>query len=935
MTCDRRTALGLLVAGGAAGTTGPLGAMEHVAGVPRAHALTVEWLIAPLGIDTLRPRFGWQLVAAAEVAQGRVVVGRDRAAVARGLGNIWDSGAVVPDLFRIPPGHDLPLQSHQACWWSVQLANPDGRWGAWSEPASFVTGMIGEPWPGSWIAAERDTILPQHARGQADPALVPEKRLPLLRGRVAIARPVTRAHVSIAGLGQYRLTINGHDVGDAALAPGWSEYRKRVLYDTWDVTGLVKAGDNVLAIMLGNGPYNVEYAPGRYTKFLDSYGAPKAIVALTIEHSDGTRTRFGTGADWRWTPGPILFSSMYGGEDWDARAIPGGWTAPGFDDAAWNPVEVTQGPGGVLRAGTTPPVRVVDTRLATTITPLADDVLLADFGYNCAGRPRLCFVAPAGTVIELVPGEALDADGRVTQASFNAGPGHAVLDHYTAAGGGEEWFEPAFVYHGMRYCEIRGLRQAALRTVECRVIRADVAPVGQFSASPALPGRIHDLIVRAADSNLMSVITDCPHREKLGWLEQTWLNAPTLFYNRDVITLYEKLVDDIADTQTADGMVPAIAPEYVAFVDAAGHDQIWRNSPEWGVAAVLAPWAAYRFCGDPTILARAWPAAERYCAYLAVRARDGLLDFGMGDWYDVGPRDPGEAQLTSRALVGTAVWIEALQAMAAIAPVIGRSSEVPLWQSRMDKVTAAFNTRFLDPATGRYEHGSQTAQAVPLALGIVPAAHKATALDGLVAAVRAAGNGVTAGDIGFRYVMRALAQAGRDDIVLAMLSVQGRPGYLWQLDHGATTLTEAWDANPTKSLNHFMLGHAEGWLYGSLAGLDIDHARPDAAALRIRPRMVPGIDRAAAQTRVPGGIVGCDWQRDTDAIRMTVTVPFGRLAQVCVPTDDRAGLRLDGRPLAASPGVAGMRRDGQALWLDLRGGRYRLEFPVPPQSLTS
>ena len=933
MTCDRRTALGLLAAGGAIGTAGSLAARPQIGPEPSGQARTVEWLVSPVGIDTRRPRFGWELAASANIAHCRVVVARDHAGAARGHGDIWDSGAILPGLFQVAPDHDLSLQSHRSYWWSLQSADTARNWGPWSDPAHFATGMIDDAWPGPWIADRHDAALPPHARGQAAQALVPAQTLPLLRGRIAIAQPIAKAFVSIAGLGHYRLTINGHDVGDAALASGWSDYRRRVLYDTLDVTDLLRAGENILAIMLGNGPYNVEYAPGRYTKFLDSYGAPKAIVALTVDHPGGMRTRYGTGADWCWTPGPITFSSMFGGEDFDARAVPHGWTKPGFDDGGWHRVAVTDGPGGTLCASTTPPVRIVETRAALSITRISDDILLADFGFNCAGRPRLRLVAPKGATIELVPGEALDAQGRVSQASFNAGPGHAVLDRFIAAGVGEEEFEPAFVYHGMRYCEIRGLPKEGLRAIECRVLRAEVGRIGQFSASPALPGRIHDLIVRAADSNLMSVITDCPHREKLGWLEQAWLNAPTLFYNRDVITLYEKLVDDIADAQAGDGMVPAIAPEYVAFVDTAGRDQIWRNSPEWGVAAVLAPWQAYRFCGDPSILARAWPAAQRYCAYLDGRARHGLLDFGMGDWYDVGPRDPGEAQLTSRMLTGTAVWIEALQAMAAMAPLVGQAGE-PL-QARAHDVTTAFNAHFLDPATGRYEHASQTAQAMPLALGIVPEACRDMALDGLVGAVRAAGNGVTAGDIGFRYVIRALAQAGRDDVVFDMLSVHDRPGYVWQLDHGATTLTEAWDANPTKSLNHFMLGHAEGWLYGSLAGLDIDHTRPGAAALRIRPRMVPGIDRAAAQTRVPGGIVGCGWQRVSSLIRMTVTIPSGRCAQVWLPASDSAAVRLDGRPLAASPDLVAVRFDGQGLWLELRGGQYRLEYPAPPFAATA
>jgi hypothetical protein len=384
---------------------------------------------------------------------------------------------------------------------------------------------------------------------------------------------------------------------------------------------------------------------------------------------------------------------------------------------------------------------------------------------------------------------------------------------------------------------------------------------------------------------MVSVLTDCPHREKLGWLEQTYLNAPTVLYNRDAAPLYDKLVHDIAEAQQGDGMVPGIAPEYVAFQDAQGQDQVWRNSPEWGAAAVLAPWEAYRFSGDATVLAAAWPAAQRYCAYLAQRSREGILDFGMGDWYDVGPNEPGEAQLTSRALVGTATYIACLQTMDKIAARIGQGHAD--YAALAVQVTRQFNARFLDPATGRYERGSQTAQAMPLALGLAPPAQQAGALAALIAAIRREGNGVTAGDIGYRYVLAALAAAGRDDVILAMLRVRDRPGYALQLARGATALTEAWDANPTKSLNHFMLGQAEDWFYRRLGGLDIDHARGMDAALRLAPQMPPDIAGAQASHRLREGVLSCAWQRKAGQRAVTVCVPPGRQARLscrgCLP----------------------------------------------------
>jgi hypothetical protein len=823
-----------------------------------AQDLRVEGVDEPAGLDLLRPRFSWGLAARDPNARGLVqrgfelIGGDDRALVAAGHGTRWAGSPTAGGQTLVRPSADLPLDSHRRYWWAVRVFDGAGRPGAWSAPASFLTGVLDPArWPDRWIAAEPDPALPPHRQGQASPAMVPARPLPILRRSLRLPAPPRRAVLSVCGLGQMRLAINGQVVGHAALTPGWTNYRRSALYDTHDVTALLRAGDNVLALMLGNGMYNVEAKEGRYTKFLDSFGRPKAILAMTIEHADGHVEHLASDGQWRWHEGPIRFSSIYGGEDWDARLVPPGWMEPGFDDHEWQPVQAVAGPGGALRAGLVPPVVAARTLPPVAITSVAPDVLLVDFGVNFAGRPRLVVEAPAGATLTVLPGETLDDQGRVSQRSFNAGPGNRVAFTHTSAGRGPETFEPLFTYHGFRWLELHGLPRAAIRAVEGVVLHADLARVGQFQADDPLLDAIHGLIDQAVTSNMVSVLTDCPHREKLGWLEQTYLNAPTVLYNRDAAPLYDKLVHDIAEAQQDDGMVPGIAPEYVAFQDAQGQDQVWRNSPEWGAAAVLAPWEAYRFSGDATVLAAAWPAAQRYCAYLAQRSREGILDFGMGDWYDVGPNEPGEAQLTSRALVGTATYIACLQTMDKIAARIGQGHAD--YAALAVQVTRQFNARFLDPATGRYERGSQTAQAMPLALGLVPPAQQAGALAALIAAIRREGNGVTAGDIGYRYVLAALAAAGRDDVILAMLRVRDRPGYALQLARGATALTEAWDANPTKSLNHFMLGQAEDWFYRRLGGLDIDHARawtrPCAWRRRCRPTL-PGRRPAIACARV-------------------------------------------------------------------------------------
>ncbi|MES1207604.1 MAG: alpha-L-rhamnosidase, partial [Pseudomonadota bacterium] len=292
-------------------------------------------------------------------------------------------------------------------------------------------------------------------------------------------------------------------------------------------------------------------------------------------------------------------------------------------------------------------------------------------------------------------------------------------------------------------------------------------------------------------------------------------------------TFYEKAVDDTRDAQTATGLVPSIAPEYPVFSGA------FRDSPEWGSAYVINPWQLHQMYGDDQPLVAHYANMKRYLAYLATKASANIIAYGLGDWYDVGPAAPGVSQLTTSGVTATAMWLQDLDVLRQAAAVVGNAADAAQFAATSAAVTAAFNGKFLN-AGGTYDRNSQTADAMPLALGIVPDAQKAAVVSSLVGAVTSAKNQVTAGDIGFVYVLRALAQAGRSDVIYAMAKQASGPGYLYQLSHGATSLTEAWDANPADSQNHAMLGHIEEWFYGGLGGINPDPAGPGFSKIIIR-----------------------------------------------------------------------------------------------------
>ncbi len=719
----------------------------------------------------------------------------------------------------------------------------------------------GNAWNAQWIAAQPD--------GES-----PDLRMPVFRRAVRLDQPVDRAVIDISGLGQYELTINGRKIGDAVLTPGWTDYRKTVYYNSYDVTDALKPGENAIGVMLGNGFFNVPKIPDRYTKYAGSFGQPKLIARLRVTYRGGASAEIVTDASWKRHAGPIVISQAYGGEDYDATLEEPGWNQPGFDDRDWMPAREVSGPGGKLVAQVNPEIRVMETFHPVKSTEPRPGVKVYDFGRNFSGWPGITVGGRAGAKLKMIPGELLDANGLVSQRSSGAPQWFS----YTLKGSGEETWSPRFSYYGFRYLQVEGAGQGAdLVAVEGRFLHAAAPKIGEFSCSKELFNRIHKLIDAAILSNMQNVLTDCPHREKLGWLEQDHLLGSALMYNYGVDSLYRKISGDMADAQTAEGLVPDIAPEYTVFENG------FRDSPEWGSAVVLCPWLAYRHFGDREILSTHYDSMKRYVDYLGGKAAKGIIAYGLGDWYDIGPRHPGISQLTGLGVTATAVYYQDLVTMRDIARVLAKPADEEGFSRRAETTRAAFNSELFDAAAGVYDRGSQTACAMPLALGMVPPDRRAEVLVKLVADIRAHGNHTTAGDIGFHYVIQALSEGGRSDVIYDMLANPEPPSYAGQLARGATTLTEAWDTNPSSSQNHFMLGHAEEWFYRYLAGIDFDYARPPEERIVLRPTPAGDIDSAQARYETPLGSVSSSWRRRGGRFYYDVEIPANATARLLLP----------------------------------------------------
>ena len=830
--------------------------------------LRAEAQIDPLAIETAQPRLSWLLrpSLAGETGKAqsayRILVASSLTTLAANRGDLWDTGKVQSTETIEIPYAGKPLESATQYFWAVQVWDEKGGPSNWSAPARFRMGLAPADWKGQWIAAQPD-------------GATPDLQMPLFRRAVRLDAAPLSAIAYVSGVGQYELSINGRKIGNRDLSPGWTNFRKTVLYNAYDVTAALHAGENGIGIMLGNGFYNVFKVPNRYTKLVGTFGQPQAIVQIRVIFANGKTAEISTDSSWKMHPGPITFSQEFGGEDYDARQEPAGWNQPGFNDSGWSAALPVAGPGGKLAAEQNPPVEVAHVYRPIKVTEPQPGVHVYDLGQNFSGWPQITVTGEAGAVVKLIGGELLNDQGLVSQATFH-GP---QWFGYTLAGRGTaEIWHPRFSYLGFRYVQVEITGKATVTALEGQFLHAAAPATGEFSCSKELFNRIHRLIDAAILSNMQSVLTDCPHREKLGWLEQSHLSGSGIMYNWDVQTLYEKISNDMGDTQTAEGLAPDIAPEYVVFKEG------FRDSPEWGGAMVFDPWLAYRHFGDQRNMAAHYDEMKRYIAYLGGKGINGILSFGLGDWYDIGPKPPGVAQLTGLDVTATATYYQDLVTAARIARVLGKTTEAAGFDATARGVRDAFQSKLYNPQTGDYDRGSQTANAMPLALGMVPEAERAKVLGRLVDDVRAHQNHTTAGDIGFHYVIQALSEGGRSDVIYDLLANPEAPSYASQLARGATSLTEAWDASPRSSQNHFMLGHAEEWFYRYLAGIDLDLSRPADERIVLRPTPVGDVTSCDATLNSVLGPIVSRWKVVNGHLVYDVEIPPNTKAKVLLPS---------------------------------------------------
>jgi alpha-L-rhamnosidase len=821
-----------------------------------------------LGIFNRRPRLSWRTDT--DARNWRQVAYEIEVIDAANGDELWRSGRVASDASYLVPWAGPELTSRRRCRWRVEVHGND-RQSAWSEWSEFDIGLLDDA---DWTAT---FVVPD-----AVPAADPAQGVAYLRHEWDAPATITRARLHVTALGVYEVEVNGHRVGDHALAPGWTSFGRRVRVETFDVTDVVRAGRNAIGVTLADGWYGERFG------FADvgerAYGDELALLAqLEIVDGDGELHQVVTDGTWRSATGPIVNSGIYAGETYDAGREHDGWSAPGYDDDAWCGVHAYTGERGELVGRIGPPVRRIEEIAPVAITTSPSGKTIVDFGQNLVGWLRIRVTGDCGTTVEMRHAEVLEDGELCTRLLRRA----VATDRYTLRGDGdaEEW-EPRFTFHGFRYAEITGwpgeLRADDVRAVVCH---SDISRTGWFECSDARVNQLHENVVWGMRGNFLDIPTDCPQRaERLGWTGDINVFAPSACFLHDVDGFLASWLAELAADQAPNGDVPFVVPDPL---------RTGLSAAVWGDAAVVVPWVLYERYGDIGVLDTQYPSMRAWVERVikgAGRTRRWDRGFQFGDWVDPAapPDQPAEAR-TDAYLVAQAAFCHSLDLLARTAALLGHDTDAKRYERIGGQAQRAFAKEYVTP-NGRLASDAQTAYALAIRYHLVPAKAVAHAGERLAMLVFKEGFRIGTGFVGTPLLCDALCETGHADVAYALLEQTECPSWLYPVLQGATTIWERWDAlrpdgtiNPGEmnSFNHYALGAVADWLHRAVAGL-----APSSPGYRtIDVDIAPGgsLQSASARHMTPYGIASSEWSTEGGTLRTRVVVPPNTTATVHLP----------------------------------------------------
>lgn len=875
-------------------------------------ALRCEYKVNPLGLGETQPRLSWVLDSnQRNIMQTayQIQTALDEADLRRDRNLLWDSGRVETDRSIHVTYAGPALRSSQRVYWRVRVWDNHGNESAWSTPAFWETGLLEESdWQARWIEPDL-----QESEDKSNPC-------PMLRKTWQLDQPVRSARLHVTAHGLYEIHINGRRVGDEVFTPGWTAYDQRLQVQTYDVTALLKQGDNAIGALLGDGWYRGRLAWGNAR---NHYGSKLALLAqLVVTYENGAQTVIVTDGTWKATTGPILRSDIYDGERYDARLEKPGWTTSEYDDNEWSDVTVADHDKRRLVACTGPPVKRMALLEPVKVftTPQGDTVV--DMGQNMVGWVRLTVQGPAGTEVKLTHFEVLDKEGNVYLDNLRTARQQVT---YILKGKGKETFEPHFTFQGFRYVKVAGwpgeLTPDHLKGV---VIYSEILPTGSFSCSNDLINQLQHNIEWGQKGNFLDVPTDCPQRdERLGWTGDAQVFARTACFIADCAAFYTKWLRDVAADQTAQGAVPHVVPDVLSrdgTPDAA--------SAGWADAATVIPWTVYVSYGDTRILERQYESMKAWVDYMASRAGDSYFwhqDFTFGDWLSFNSTAsdyPGA--YTDKDLITQAYFARSTDLLVKTANVLGKRDDVAHYSDLLAKVKKVFQNEFVTP-NGRLVSGTQTAYCLALAFDLLPKDQRAQAAARLAEDVRRFGH-ITTGFLGTPLICHVLSDFGYDDEAFMLLNRKEYPSWLYPVTQGGTTIWERWDGRKPdgtfqdpgmNSFNHYAYGAIGEWLYRVVAGIEIDESQPGYKHIIIQPHPGGGLTFARASLRSMYGDIQSHWQITDNQMVLEIEIPANTQAIVHLPN-----ARLN-----EVQGIDGdARQDGDQVIVPVGSGAYRFAY---------
>jgi alpha-L-rhamnosidase len=882
-----------------------------------ASAVTVadlhcEYRVEPYGIDALRPRLAWKLKSAGRAQKQeayQVLVASSPLVLAESRGDLWDSGKVASGQSIQIVYAGKALVSGQRCYWKVRVWDRDRKPSPWSAPSRWTMGLLNpQDWKANWIG-----FFPKETKQKGTPA-------PYFRKTITLNGPAREAWAYVNAQGYYELYVNGRKVDDHVLSPAVSDFTKRNLYITHDISSYLRPGANCIGIWLGRGWYS-RGIPGV------AHDGPIVRAQFDIEAEGGPAVQVVTDGSWKAHTSPLSIigdgqNSNHGADVYDAtREIPG-WNTADFDDRDWTPAQVVSSyPGAVTTAQSVEPNRKTEEIRPVGIESMKDGSYLIDMGRDFTGWLEVRF-PKGGTVGTVVTMECSESGG---PPKGKVGLSYGQTPTYIFRGSGEERFCMRFTYHGFRYVCMRGVPdKPSLEDITGHLVETDLPQAGSFACSDDLYNRIHEMTswtCRCLDLGGNTV--DCPHRERLGYGDGQVVMEP-LMYNRQAASLYYKWHLDWRDAQNPKtGEVPNVVP----FVTPGA-----GGGPAWGGTIVPMAWYQYRHYGDTRILEEALPSAKAYLAFLESKSKDDILEFYgfsktwsfLGDWVP-----PGHGQetgkwddATSTLFFNNCYRLYLYQLTARMAEVLGKDADAKALNAKIDALRPLLHQRFFNPETNTYVCGKQTYLAFPLMIGLTPEQQRAHVMTQLEKTIRIADKGhVNAGMLGVYFMFDYLSSIDRDNLISLMVGQKTYPSWGYMLEQGATTCWEQW--NGVFSHIHSCFVSVDLWFYEGLAGIRRDPVIPAFKHFIIKPKMVEDVKWVECWYDSPYGRIVSNWKHVDDKVAMDVTIPVNSTATVYVPALQASDVRESGEKAGDTEGVRLIKMETGWAVYKVSSGSYR------------